>query len=57
MEVSLNCQFIELIRGTYPIAFVTTFGATFGAALSFFPRLIQITTLKQLLKKDAAEKY
>ena len=55
MEVELNCQIMELIRGTYPIAFITTFGATFGASLSFFPRLIEINILKQLLKKDAVQ--
>lgn len=58
IEVAVNCQLIELIKETYPIAFITTFGGFFGGSLSFIPRLIRNRSLERQLgisKKDAKE--
>jgi len=44
-----DCGLIGLIKGTFPISFITCVGATFGALLDYIPASKEIRILERLL--------
>ncbi len=43
----MECGLIGLIKTTYPIAFITMVGGSFGALLAYLPRAAMIRSLER----------